>query len=101
MKYKSNLQLGISSIRKCYPFKLRGKQNDNREACVLKVICRYHNNDLLKTLVGHPFTRKLKSNEHLLLVGMTKSQVKYVNILLNLKENNEYNVITTNQLYIK
>jgi len=52
---------------------------------VLKVICGYHNNDLLDTLVGHPFANRLKSSELSLLVDMIKSQVKPANILLTLK----------------
>jgi len=56
---------------------------------MLNVICGDHNHNVSSTLVGHPYTGRLKSSEHLLLVDMIKSQVKPANILLTLKENDE------------
>ena len=61
---------------------------------MLKVICGLHNHDLANTLVGHPYSERLKHDEHALVVDMTKSLVKSSNILLTLKENNKDNVTT-------
>jgi len=66
---------------------------------VLKVICGSHNHDLAETLVGHSFVGKLRPDEHVLVIDMSKSQVKHSNILLTLKENNEDNDTTIKQLY--
>ena len=66
---------------------------------MLKVICGLHNYDFGETLVGHSYARRLRPDEHGLVVDMTKSQVKPSNILLTLKENNEDNVTTIKQLY--
>ena len=41
------------------------------------------------TLVGHPYTGKLRLDKHPLLIDMKKSQVKPINILHTLNENNE------------
>jgi len=61
-------------------------------------MCKYHNNDLSQTLVGHPFVERLKSTERSLLIDMSKSQVKPANILPTLKENNECNMTTIKQV---
>jgi len=39
---------------------------------VLKVICEFHNHDLAKRLVGHPYSSKLRHDKHDLVVEMTK-----------------------------
>ena len=54
---------------------------------------------LLFSLVGHPYAGKFKLHEHAMVVDMSKSLVKPTNILLTLKENNEYNVTTIKQVY--
>lgn len=46
---------------------------------------RLNINDLFKTLIYHPYVGRLKSNEKLLHIDMTKSHVKSVDILLTLK----------------
>jgi len=86
-KYKSDVESSLSSTRKCEcPFKLRGKPISKGDGWVLEVICGYHNHDFSDTLVGHPFASRLKSCEQLLLVDVTRSQVKRANILLTFKE---------------
>ena len=72
---------------------------NNGEGWVLKVICGLHNDELAKTLVGHPCVGRLRLDGHALVVDMTQSQVKPTNILLMLKENNEDNGTTIKQLY--
>jgi len=62
-------------------------------------VCEYHIHGLSQTLVGHHFAGRLKSTKHLLLVDITKIQVKLANILLTPKENNECNVTTIKQVY--
>jgi len=89
----------ITDTRKCdCPFRLRSKPIKNGEGWVLKVICELHNHELAETLVGHPYDGRLRPDKHALVVDMTKSRVKPLNILLTLKENNEGNV-TTIKLY--
>jgi len=51
------------------------------------------------TLVSRPYAGRLKSNEHAMVVDMTKSLVTPANILLTLKENNENNVTKIKQVY--
>jgi len=89
----------VTGTKKCdCPFKLWGKPIPN-EGWVLKVICGTHNYTLFETLVDHPYVGRLKPDEHVLLVDMTKSQVRATNILLTLKENNLDNVTISRQLY--
>lgn len=92
-KYKSNVQPSISDTKKCNcPFKLRDKPIGNEEGWVLKEIHGYHNHDLSKTLVGHSFVGRLKSNEQSLFINMTKSEVKFANIPHTLDKNNKHSV---------
>ncbi|XP_068487177.1 uncharacterized protein [Phaseolus vulgaris] len=100
-KYKDGLEVSVTGTRKCEcPFKLRGKPVGKGQGWVLKVICGTHNHDLYDTLVGHPYAGRLKTNEHSMLVDMTKNMVKPGNILRTLKENNEDNMTTIKQIYI-
>ncbi|XP_014511816.2 protein FAR-RED ELONGATED HYPOCOTYL 3-like [Vigna radiata var. radiata] len=97
-KYKQDVQPSVSGTRKCEcPFKLRGKPKGH--GWVLKVMCGYHNHELVETLVGHPYAGRLNAAEQSILIDMTKSQVKPANILLTLKEHNEDNVTTIKQIY--
>jgi len=65
--------------------------------------CRYYvaiiTTNFDDRLVGHPYANKLKPNEHSIFIDMAKSLVKLTNILLNLKENNEENMIIIKQVY--
>ncbi|XP_052736061.1 protein FAR-RED ELONGATED HYPOCOTYL 3-like [Vigna angularis] len=98
-KYKPD-QRSAYGTRKCEcPFQLRGKPSSNGDGWVLQVICGYHNHDLAKTLVGHPYADRLNPTEQAVLVDMTKTQVTLANILLTLKQNNEHNVTTIKQVY--
>jgi len=93
-KYKTVVDVSVTDSRKCdCPFKLRGKPSSHGDVWMLKVICDLHNHTLSHTLVGHPYARILKKDEHELVVNMTKSQVKPTNILLTLKEKNAHNVL--------
>ena len=99
-KYNQDLEVNVTSIQKCdYPFKLHGEPVANGGCCILKVICRSHNHELIDTLVSHSSGEKLKPNEHFIVLDMTKSLVKSTNILFTLKENNENNVTTIKQVY--
>ena len=99
-KYKLEVDVSITSSRKCgCSFKLRDKPIFNGDGCVLKVICSLHNHTLSETLVSHPYVGRLKSDEHALVVDMTKSQVRSANVLLTLKENNVDNVTKIKKLY--
>ncbi|XP_017434582.1 uncharacterized protein LOC108341406 [Vigna angularis] len=72
-KYKPD-QPSAYGTRKCEcPFQLRGKASRNGDGWVLQVICGYHNHDLAKTLVGHPYAGRLNPIEQAVLVDMTKT----------------------------
>lgn len=43
---------------------------------IVKIICRNHNHELVDTLIGYSYVEILKSNEHSMVVDMTKSLVK-------------------------
>ncbi|KAL5130732.1 hypothetical protein HKD37_12G033745 [Glycine soja] len=69
--------------KKCgCPFRLREKPVHGREGWMVKLICRIHNHELAKSLVGHPY-----------------SMVKPKNILLMLKEHKVNNCLTIKQIY--
>ena len=55
---------------------------------MVKLMCESHNHELVKSLVGHPYARRLIKDEKTIIVDMTKSMVKSRNILLMLKEHN-------------
>ena len=69
------------------------------EGWVLKAICGTRNHNLYETLVDHSYVGRLKAIEHFVLVDMTKSMVKPINILRTLKENIEKNMTTIKQVY--
>ncbi|KAH1228953.1 Protein FAR1-RELATED SEQUENCE 5 [Glycine max] len=69
--------------RKCgCPFKLRGKPVVGGQRWMVKLMCGIHNNELAKSLVGHPYVRRLTKDEKTIITDMTKSMVKPRNILL-------------------
>jgi len=63
-KYRSDLEVTITGTRKCdCPFRLRGKPIKGGEGWVLKVVCGFHNHDLVETLVGHSYAGRLRPDE--------------------------------------
>ncbi|KAH1261858.1 hypothetical protein GmHk_02G004622 [Glycine max] len=86
--------------RKCgCPFKLCGKPMVRRQGWMVKLMCGSHNHELAKSLVGHPYVRRLTKNEKTIISDMTKSMVKPRNIMLTLKEHNGNNCTTIKQIY--
>ncbi|KAL5159008.1 Protein FAR1-RELATED SEQUENCE 6 [Glycine soja] len=86
--------------KKCgCPFKLRGKPVHGGEGWMVKLICGIHNHELAKSLVGHPYVRRLTKDENNIIADMTKSMVKPRNILLTLKEHNANSCTTIKQIY--
>jgi len=65
----------------------------------MKLMCRSHNHDLAKSLVGHPYDVRLTKDEKIIIVDMTKSMVKPRNIFLTLKEHNVNSYTTIKQIY--
>ncbi|XP_014500488.1 PKS-NRPS hybrid synthetase CHGG_01239-like [Vigna radiata var. radiata] len=99
-KYKVDALSSVYGTRKCEcPFRLKGRPCSDGDGWVLNVMCGHHNHELAETLVGHPHARRLNMSEKSLLVDMTKSKVTPANILLTLKQNNDRNVTTINQIY--
>jgi len=78
---------------------LRGKPVKDGEGWIVQLLYVSHIHDLTDTLVGHPYAGRLTDEEKTMLVDMTKSAVKPRNSLLTLKEHNENNVMTINQVY--
>jgi len=66
---------------------------------MVKLICGIHNHELVKSLVGHPYVRRLPKVEKTLIADMTKSMMKPRNILLTLKEHNADSCTTIKQIY--
>ena len=66
---------------------------------MMKLICGSHNHELAKSLVGHPYVRRLTKNEKTIISDMTKSMVKPRNILLTLKELNVNSCTIIKQIY--
>jgi len=66
---------------------------------MMKLICGVHNHEMTKSLVGHPYAGQLTKDEKIVVVDMTKSMVKPINILLTLKEHNVNSYITIKQIY--
>ena len=66
---------------------------------MVKLMCRIHNHELAKSLVGHPFVGRLTKDEKTIIADMTKSMVKPRNILLTLKEHNANSCTTIKQIY--
>ncbi|KAH1247928.1 Protein FAR1-RELATED SEQUENCE 5 [Glycine max] len=81
------------------PFMLRCKPVVGGEGWMVKLICGVHNHELAKSLVGHPYARRLTKAEKTLIADMTKSMVKPRNILLTLKEHNVNSYTTIKQIY--
>ena len=69
------------------------------EGWSVKLICGIHNHKLAKTLVGHPYTGRLSSDEKTIIADMMKLNVKPRNILLTLKEHNANSCSTIKQIY--
>lgn len=61
----------------------------------MKVTSENHNHEMTNILVGYSYAEILKSNEHAMVVDMTKILVKLTKILLTLEENNGDNETTT------
>ena len=81
------------------PFKLRGKPVVGGKGWMVKLMCEIHNHELIKSLVGQPYARRLTKDEKTIIVDMTKSMVKPRNILLMLKEHNVNSCTTIKQIY--
>ncbi|KAL5193633.1 Protein FAR1-RELATED SEQUENCE 5 [Glycine soja] len=89
-----------TGTRKCRcPFKLLGKPVVGGQGWMVKLISEIHNNELAKSLVGHPYAERLTKAEKTLIADMTKSMVKPRNILLTLKEHNANSCMTIKQIY--
>ena len=86
--------------RKCgCPFKLLGKPVVGGQGWMVKLMCRSHNHETTKSLVGHPYAGRLTKNEKTIITNMTKSMMKPRNILLTLKEHNVNSCTTIKQIY--
>ena len=66
---------------------------------MVKLICGSHNNELAKSLVGHPYIGRLTKDEKTIIDDMTKLMVKPRNILLTLKEYNANSCTIIKQIY--
>ena len=69
------------------------------EGWMVKLTRESHNDELAKSLVGHPYVGRLTKDEKIIICDMTKSMVKPKNIILTLKEHNANNCTTMKQVY--
>ena len=65
----------------------------------LKVVCRLHNHTLAAQLEGHLYARRLIEKKKELLKTMSKNLVKFRNILMTLKVDDEKNVAIIKTIY--
>jgi len=72
---------------------------EDDEGWIIQLLYAYHNHDLINILVGHPYVSRLTNEEKTIHIDMTNSAMKPRNILLTLKERNERNVTTIEQVY--
>jgi len=66
---------------------------------MVDIIYGFHNHNLVKTLVGHPYADKLTEDVKTTHIDMTKTSAKPKNILLTLKEDNVKNMMMIKQIY--
>jgi len=86
---KKNFVRRDTNSRKCgYPFKLHGKPTVRDQGSMMKLMCRSHNHEMTKSLVGYPYAGRLTKDEKTIIANMKKSMVKPRNILITLKEHN-------------
>ncbi|KAH1229189.1 hypothetical protein GmHk_10G029005 [Glycine max] len=57
------------------PFKLRGKPVVGGKGWMVKLMCEIHNHELIKSLVGQPYARRLTKDEKTIIVDMTKFHI--------------------------
>jgi len=89
-----------TGTRKCgRPFKLRAKPVVGGQGWMVKLMCWIHNHELAKSLVGHPYARRLTKAEKTLIPDIMKSMVKPRNFLLTLKKHNANSCTTIKQIY--
>ncbi|KAL5173030.1 hypothetical protein HKD37_16G045657 [Glycine soja] len=97
---KNDLVRTCTGSRKCgCLFKLRAKPILGGEGWIVKLICGVHNHEMAKSLVGHPYVGRLTKDEKIVVVDMTKSTVKPINILLTLKGHNVNSYTIIKQIY--
>ena len=65
----------------------------------VKVVCGFHNHQATKQLEGHSYAGRLSDGEKNILSDLTKNLVKPKNILLSIKNHDEYNVSTMKTIY--
>ncbi|KAK1431140.1 hypothetical protein QVD17_14405 [Tagetes erecta] len=89
-----------SSIRKCgtkkinCPFELVGKYSKMYGGWTLGVICEKHNHEATPHMEGHPYAKRLSTNETRLVFDLSRKNVAPQAILSTLKEQNKNNVST-------
>jgi len=99
-RYKKDLEVNESGSRKCEcHFRLQGKPTKDGEGWMVDIIYGFHNHNLVKTLVGHPYADKLTEDVKTTHIDMTKTSAKPKNILLTLKEDNVKNMMMIKQIY--
>ena len=102
-KNKSNvedLNRKGTGTKKCdCPFKIIGVKLTSSDDWSVKVVCGFHNHRAAKQLEGHSYAGRLSDGEKTILSDMTKNLVKPRNILLSIKNHDEYNVSTMKTIY--
>ena len=102
-KNKSNVEVlnrKGTGTKKCdCPFKIIGVKLTSNDDWSVNVVCGFHNHQAAKQLEGHSYAGRLSDGEKTILSDMTKNLVKPRNILLSIKNHDEYNVSTMKTIY--
>ena len=86
--------------KKCdCPFKIIDVKLNSNDDWSVKVVCEFHNHQTAKQLEGHSYVGRLPDGEKTILSDMMKNLVKPRNILLSIKNHDEYNVSTMKTIY--
>lgn len=96
---RKNLNKRECCTKKCdCAFKLRCV-NVGRDKWKIKVECGIHNNELSKTLVGHPYAGRLSKKDWMLVVDMIVAEVKPKEILNAIKWRHKENASIARTIY--
>ncbi|XP_008243695.1 PREDICTED: uncharacterized protein LOC103341929 [Prunus mume] len=80
-------------------FLLKGVNIGDGDDWKLEVVCEVHNHPISKYLQGHSFVGRLSIEENALLVDMSKSLVKPIDILVTIKDRDAMNVSTMKTIH--
>ncbi|XP_023753777.1 uncharacterized protein LOC111902140 [Lactuca sativa] len=96
---KNSSRKNIFSKKINCPFNLAAKYSKANDFWTLRVICDEHNHEPAERVESHAYARRLSDEETRLVEELTKKNVKPMDILLALKEQNKNNVSSLQTVY--